>query len=132
MAGPPAAAQGDRVLATDIHIVLVPSPGGPVETPTPLPFTGTITDGCCRTVLIGGKPAATRGSVAFNTPVHVPPTGVFKRPPDNKGTVSRGSMSVFFGGRPAARSGDTATTCNDPAVQHTGVVVAGSDVFIGG
>ncbi|MFE8977706.1 PAAR domain-containing protein [Streptomyces cyaneofuscatus] len=131
MPGPPAAAQGDRVVATDIHVVLVPSPGGPVETPMPLPYAGTIADGCCRSVLIGGRPAATRDSVAFNTPPHVPPTGVFKNPPDNKGTISRGSASVFIGGRPAARSGDTATTCNDPAAQHTGVVVAASTVFIG-
>ncbi|RPK67473.1 PAAR motif protein [Streptomyces sp. ADI96-02] len=131
MPGPPAAAQGDRVVGTDTHIVLVPSPGGPVETPVPLPFTGTIASGCCPTVLIGGKPAATKDSVAVNTPPHIPPTGMFKSPPDNRGTISRGSTSVFIGGKPAARTGDTATTCNEPAIQHSATVIATSTVFIG-
>ena len=37
----PAAKQGDRVQAMDTHIVMVPSPGGPVPTPTPgHPFSG--------------------------------------------------------------------------------------------
>ncbi|MEU9706666.1 PAAR domain-containing protein [Streptomyces sp. NPDC047981] len=131
MAGVPAAAMGDKVVGTDTHIVMVPSPGGPVETPMPLPFTGTIADGCCQTVLICGKPAATVDSVAFNTPPHIPPGGVFKSPPNNKGTISRGSSSVLIGGKAAARTGDSATTCNEPAVQHTATVVATSNVFIG-
>ena len=29
--GLPAAKQGDKVLATDIHIQMIPSPGGPVR-----------------------------------------------------------------------------------------------------
>ena len=35
--GQPAAKQGDQIVATDTHIVLVPSPGGPVPTPLPHP-----------------------------------------------------------------------------------------------
>ncbi|MEU0283141.1 PAAR domain-containing protein [Streptomyces sp. NPDC088551] len=133
MAGAPAAAMGDKVVGVDTHVVMVPSPTGPVETPTALPFNGVITDGCCRTVLIGGKPAATVDSTAVNTPPHlpVPPVGVFKSPPGNKGTVSRGSTSVLIGGKAAARTGDPATTCNEPAVQHTAQVVAVSNVLIG-
>ncbi|MFI2458116.1 PAAR domain-containing protein [Streptomyces sp. NPDC019539] len=131
MPGQPAAALGDRIVGIDTHIVLVPSPGGSVPTPLALPFSGTITEGCCRTVLIGGKPAATQGSIAFNSPPHIPPTGMFKTPPTNKGTISRGSSSVFICGQPAARSGDTATTCNDIALQHSSTVVAASSVYIG-
>lgn len=131
MPGAPAAAMGDRIVGTDTHIVLMPSAGGPVPTPVPLPFTGIIAHGCCPTVLVGGKPAATRDSVAINTPSHVPPAGTFQKQPDNKGTVSRGSPSVFICGKPAARSGDTATTCNDLAMQHTSTVVAASTVLIG-
>ncbi|AWW43126.1 PAAR domain-containing protein [Streptomyces cadmiisoli] len=131
MPGPAAAALGDRIVGIDTHIVLVPSPGGPVPTPMRLPFTGPIVHGCCPTVLIAGRPAATEGSVALNTPPHVPPTGVFQTPPDNRGTVSRGSTTVFIGGKPAARTGDPATTCNDPAVQHTSKVVASCTVLIG-
>ncbi|MCP9213154.1 PAAR domain-containing protein [Streptomyces sp. NEAU-Y11] len=131
MAQAPAAAMGDRIVGVDTHTVLVPSPGGPVETPMPFPFSGTLADGCCQTVLIGGRPAATVGSTACNTPPHIPPIGTFKAPPQNKGSVSRGSSTVFIGGKAAARSGDPATTCNDPAVQHTASVVAASRVFIG-
>jgi len=40
--GQPAAKQGDQVVATDVHIVLIPSPGGPVPTPLPHPFVGII------------------------------------------------------------------------------------------
>ncbi len=35
----PAARQNDPVTGTDVHIVLTPSPGGPVPTPVPLPFS---------------------------------------------------------------------------------------------
>ncbi|MEU4134384.1 PAAR domain-containing protein [Streptomyces wuyuanensis] len=122
---------GDRVVGIDTHIVMVPSPAGPVETPVYSPFDGKITEGCCETVVIGGRAAATRDSVARNAPPHIPPVGVFKTPPSNTGRVSRGSMSVFIGGKPAARSGDTATTCNEPAVEDSATVVAKSTVFIG-
>jgi len=58
----PAARQGDPVTGTDTHIVLVPSPGGPVPTPTPLPFVGKLTSGLSTDVLINGLPAATANS----------------------------------------------------------------------
>ena len=40
--GQPGAKQGDRVTAIDIHLVMIPSPGGPVPTPLPHPFAGII------------------------------------------------------------------------------------------
>jgi len=48
-----AAKMGDKVIGTDIHIIMVPSPGGPVPTPMPNPFNGTITGGCSTDVMIG-------------------------------------------------------------------------------
>jgi hypothetical protein len=57
--GPPAAKQGDKIVGTDIHIIMVPSPGGPVPTPTPSPFNGMITTGLSTDVFIECKPAAT-------------------------------------------------------------------------
>jgi len=39
---------------------------------------------------------------------------------------------VNINGKPAARLGDTALTCNDPADQPVGQVVAVSTVMIGG
>lgn len=113
--GQPAATMGDKIIAVDIHIILIPTPGGPVPTPLPHPFNGIITSGCATNVMIGGKPAATVGSIAINTPPHIPQGGPFQIPPTNQGTIFMGSMTVMIGGKPAARMGDTATTCDDVA-----------------
>ena len=132
--GQPAAKANDQVMATDIHIVIVPA--GPAQVPTPLPhpFTGVINGGLISSVKIGGQPAAVAGSTAQNTPSHIPtPPGVsFQAPPSNQGTIQMGSATVKIGGQPAARSGDTATTCNDPADSPVGSVAAAGTVMIGG
>ena len=128
-----AAKMGDQVVGTDTHIVMVPSPGGPVATPTPLPFAGTITGGCSTDVLIGGQPAATVGSTATNAPPHiVPPPSTFQIPPTNQGTVVKGSSSVLINGKPAARNGDKVNTCNDPAPAPVSTIIAAGTVMIGG
>ena len=129
--GQPAAKMGDQIIATDIHIVMIPSPGGPVPTPLPHPFTGIINAGCSNDVMIMGKPAATEGSQATNTPPHIPQGGPFQKPPANMGTIKLGSMTVKINGKMAARTGDMAMTCNDPADLPVGQVVAVSTVLIG-
>jgi uncharacterized Zn-binding protein involved in type VI secretion len=124
---------GDQVLATDVHIIMIPSPGGPVPTPLPHPFVGRILGGCAMNVLIGGKPAATLGSTATNLPPHIPQGGPFQVPPTNQGTITTGSVTVLIGGKPAARTGDTAITCNDPTPLPGGKVVGtAATVIIGG
>lgn len=128
----PAAKQGDRIVATDTHIVMIPSPGGPVPTPLPHPFTGIIDGSLSSDVNIEGKPAATQGSTATNTPAHIPQGGPFQKPPANRGTIQLGSGTVMINGKPAARNGDTAITCNDPADLPAGTVVAVGTVLIGG
>lgn len=132
--GQPAARQGDKVVATDTHIVLVPSPGGPVPTPLPHPFSGILDGGLSANVKVTGLPAATVGSTATNTPPHLPtPPGTsFQRPPANRATVAAGSGSVRINGKPAARNGDTALTCNDPVDLPAGTIVAAGTVRIGG
>lgn len=110
---------------------MIPSPGGPVPTPTPMPFVGTITSGCSTDVFIEGKPAATVDSIAINQPVHIPAGGPFQKPPTNQGKIMVGSTGVFINGKPAARSGDMAMTCNDPADMPMGQVVAVGMVSIG-
>ncbi|HLG50036.1 MAG TPA: PAAR domain-containing protein [Chloroflexota bacterium] len=133
MPGPPAAKEGDRVVATDTHIVLVPSPGGPVPTPLPHSFSGIIDGGTSPNVKIMGRPAATAGSRATNTPPHTPEGGgSFQNPPTNKATIIHGSSTVLINNKPAARNGDTAITCNDPFPLPVGKVVATGTVFIGG
>ncbi len=134
MAGKPAAKLGDRVVGMDVHIVLMPSPTGPVPTPVTLPFNGVIQGKVSTNVFIEGKPAATVGSVAFNTPPHIPPppaTG-FQKPPSNRGTIFSGSRTVFINGKPAARAGDPVMTCNDPVDRPAGRVVSVGRVLIGG
>lgn len=128
----PAAKMGDKVVGTDIHIIMVPTPGGPVPTPLPHPFAGTLTGGCSANVLIGGQPAATLGSTATNAPPHIPQGGPFQLPPTNQGTVAKGSATVLINNKPAARTGDTVLTCNDPAPAPTGSIVAVGTVLIGG
>ena len=132
--GQPAAKANDQVMATDIHIVIVPA--GPAQVPTPLPhpFAAQINGGLVGSVKIGGQPAAVVGSTASNTPSHIPtPPGVsFQAPPKNQGTIQMGSATVKIGGQAAARNGDTVMTCNDPADSPVGAVVATGTVMIGG
>jgi uncharacterized Zn-binding protein involved in type VI secretion len=131
--GQPAAKQGDQIVATDTHIVMVPTGGGPVPTPLPHPFTGIINGNLSSDVNIMGLPAATVDSTADNTPPHIPtpPGTTFQRPPSNKATIKLGSPTVKINGKMAARNGDIAETCNDPADLPVGQVIAVGTVFIG-
>ena len=130
--GKPAAKQGDRVVATDLHVVMIPTPGGPVPTPLPNPFLGMLDGGLSSDVNFEGKAAAVLGSTATNSPPHMPAGGPFQVTPKDKATVIMGSATVLINGKPAARCGDTALTCNDPADLPVGQVVAAGTVLIGG
>ena len=122
------------VQAMDTHIVMVPSPGGPVPTPMPgHPFNGMIDGGLSTNVRIGGMPAATVSSTATNQPPHLPIGGPsFQIPPTNRATIMTGSATVRINNKQAARNGDTANTCNDPAPLPVGTVIAVGTVMIGG
>jgi uncharacterized Zn-binding protein involved in type VI secretion len=130
--GIPAAKQGDQIVGVDTHIVLVPPSSAP--TPLPHPFSGQLNGSLSSDVMIMGKAAATVGSTADNVPPHIPtPPGVsFQNPPANKGTIAMGSQTVKINGQAAARSGDTARTCNDPVDAPVGTVIASGTVLIGG
>jgi uncharacterized Zn-binding protein involved in type VI secretion len=129
--GQPAARLGDKIVGTDIHVVVLPPPASPA--PLPHPFNGIINDGVSTDVLIGSLAAAVVGSTAINTPPHIPtPPGTsFVNPPTNQATIISGSPTVFIDGKPAARNGDQATTCNDPVPLPVGTVVAVCTVLIG-
>ena len=130
----PAAKQNDQIVAVDTHIVMVPSPTGPVPTPLPHPFNGIIDGNLSSNVYIMGLPAATADSTATNQPPHIPtPPGTsFQTPPNNKGTIMVGSKSVYINNKMAARAGDQARTCADPIPNMTAKVVASGTVLIGG
>lgn len=131
--GKPAANGSSQVSAVDVHIVLVPSAAGPIPTPLPHPFSGTLDRSLVTNVRIAGQPAAVVGSVATNSPAHTPsPPGTsFQAPPADQGTVFLGSFSVKIAGKFAARAGDPVTTCNDPADVPVGQVIASGAVSIG-
>ena len=136
--GKPAARAGDSIInAADIHIVMIPSPGGPIATPQPCAFNGKISLNVSANVRINGRPAAMQGSTAPNMPPHIPQGGPFQVPPTNLGRVIVASTSVRINGRGAARAGDFCETCHDlppvgPQAPIPTVVVAGfSNVLIG-
>ena len=95
----PAAKQDDQIIGVDIHIVMVPSPAGPVPTPLPHPFVGMIDGELSSSVQIMGKAAATVGSTATNNPSHIPtpPGTAFQKPPMNKSKIIMGSPNVLIG-----------------------------------
>ena len=129
--GQPAAKLGDRIQAVDSHIIQPPPPATPVLVPGHV-FNGVINGSLSNDVLIQNLPAATVGSKAINTPLHIPIGGSFVIPPTNQATIIRGSATVLINGKPAARLGDTAQTCNDPLPLPVGTVIASGTVLIGG
>lgn len=129
--GKAAAKQGDKLVAIDTHVVMLPSPGGPVPTPQPMRFNGVISGKLIGSVLIEGQAAAVEGSTADNTSAHVAACGPFQKPPSNQGSVKSGSATVLFESKPAARTGDPAETCNDPSDTAGGTVIGSGTVLIG-
>lgn len=130
--GEPAAKEGDKIIAMDIHIIMNQTPVGPVPTPMPHPFDGIINGSLSNNVKIMGMPAATQGTTATNVPPHIPEgDGPFQKPPSNKGQIIIGSFTVMINGKPAARNGDRALTCNDPVDLPIGTVVAVGTVLVG-
>ena len=130
--GQPAAKEGDQIMATDTHIILIPAAAGAtVPTPLPHPFVGILDGELSSDVNIMGMAAATVDSTATNTPSHIPQGGPFQSPPSNKGTIKLGSATVKINGKDAARNGDMAETCNDPSDMPVGTVIAVGTVMIG-
>ena len=128
--GQPAAKQGDQITATDNHLIQPPGPSSPVIVPHV--FNGIIDGALSQDVKIESRPAAVVGSTATNTPPHIPIGGTFINPPLNRGEIIKGSATVLINGKPAAQSGDTATTCNDPVDMPIGTVQATGTVMMGG
>ena len=131
--GKPIARADDQVIAVDTHIVMVPAVA-PIPTPLPHMFNGKLDGGLSTSVKANGRAVAVVGSTATNQPAHIPtPPGVsFQKPPSNSGTVMLGSTNVLVQGKPVARAGDTALTCNDPANMPVGKIVAAGTVMVGG
>jgi len=117
--GKPAAKLGDQVVGTDIHIVMVPSSGGPVPTPMSFPSTAASSRGAvrrtdrrqaCRRAWQRRDEPATSRSNWRNIPAS----------PDNRGTLIAIGPLVLVNGKPLAKAGDKVLTCNDPAPAPVG------------
>ena len=138
----------DIVIGVDLHMVMVPTPAGPVPTPMPHPFVGIVFDPVGAAVgavmgggavLVNGLPAANTGTDVKAVIKHFPmPPGVSFAPndiPANKGTLVTGSKTVSFGGSSAARFGSMVSSCNFPVNLPTSVCMAvpvGKPVIVGG
>jgi uncharacterized Zn-binding protein involved in type VI secretion len=115
---PPAIKHFDPVVGIDTHIVLIPTPAGPVPTPVPTPFVGLMFDpsdyipGSGATVLINGLPRSTAGSAVKAVP-HIPMGGPFLKPPANQGELFMGSSTVIVEGEPMGFAGLPVLTCQD-------------------
>jgi uncharacterized Zn-binding protein involved in type VI secretion len=129
--GEPAAVMGDQVTAScAIHQVPNPSSGAPQPSP-PVPFSAPLTQNLAASVQIGGKPAVVAGSSGQNTPPHVGlhAADPFMAPTAQMATVTIGSSSVLFEGKPAAKTGSPCTVCGGTPGQLAG---SAATVLIGG
>src|SRR5262245_29825555 len=127
--GKPVAKKGDRITATDTHLIIPPSGGPPV--PTPLPYDGVLKNELCTTVFSEHQAVAVVGSVSVMSPGHQAAPGSFAKPPSNEGRVFIGAPTVYAERKAVARDGDVAKTCNDPTDLPVGKVVAQGTVYSG-
>lgn len=131
--GQPAAKKGDMISAPgNLHFELVG--GKPPATSLRHPFKGKLSGELSPDVNIMGEPAATMGSTALDPSHHPAPGNQFANPLiRHEGKITGGSGTVNIGGKPAARSGHAAMTCNEPAGPPIGKVEVppGCTVFIG-
>jgi RHS repeat-associated protein len=148
-----AAKLGDLVIGIDMHMVMVPSPLGPIPTLLPHPFVGVVFDplgaaiaaaasrlsGGGGAVLINGMPAGNTGTTVRAITNHLPtPPGTAFAPndvPDNEGTIVTGSKTVSMGGSSAGRLTSMVSSCGFPVNLPTSMCLAvpmGAPVLVGG
>lgn len=122
------AAQDDRVMGMDVHIMVIPSGPSTTTSPLPHPFIGKLDDGLSDDVIIGDKKAAVKGSKAKHddsTHMQLPGTIKFQNNPKKEGEVTGGtSPTVKIDGKEAAVIGSLVTTCNDIGARNNSTVIA--------
>ena len=122
------AAQDDRVMGMDVHIMVIPSGPSTTTVPLPHPFIGKLDDGFSDDVSIGDKKAALKGSKAKHDDsmhMQLPGTIKFQNNPKKEGEVTGGTSStVKIDGNEAAVIGSLVTTCNDIGARNNSTVIA--------
>lgn len=118
----------DPVMGVDIHIVMIPTPAGPVPTPLPHPFVGMIMDPMDyvpkvgATVMVNKTPRGNSTTAGMlGTKVHIPMGGPFQMAP----TIGHDSNNFFGSPRVTAdgsyfsASGFMVMSCNDVGMPLT-------------
>lgn len=104
----------DPIVGVDMHMVQPPPPAPPVM--MPIPFAGYLIDptdyGSCK-VRLNGFPPARAGTPGIACPPHIPPGGMFVKPPTSECEMYQGSSVVVFAGEAAAAQGHPVLTCHD-------------------
>jgi len=115
----PAIKHMDMLMGFDTHIVLVPTPAGPVPTPIPHPYVGMIMEPMDyapvvgATVFINGLPRATAGTAGQALTPHFPMGGAFAIPPSNESEMFMGSATVITEGEPQSFATCPVLSCQD-------------------
>ncbi len=122
------AAEGNKVMGFDIHMMVIPSGNGTATVPLPHPYIGKLNDKLSDNVRINNHDAATKGSKSkHDNPVHLqlPGTIKFSKNPNKIGEVTGGTgKKLKINGKEAAVIGSMLTTCNDIGMKNNSVILA--------
>src|SRR5512137_1836516 len=109
----------DPLLGIDTHIIMIPSPAGPIPTPLPHPYVGMVFDPMDyvpmlgASVYINGLPRGVAGSNGQALPPHIPMGGPFMKPPTNESEIFMGSATVVVDGDPQSFLAMPVLSCQD-------------------
>jgi RHS repeat-associated protein len=109
----------DPLVGLDTHIILIPSPAGPIPTPLPHPYVGMVLDPfdyvpfLGATTYINGLPRAQAGTSGIALPPHIPMGGPFAKPPTNESEIFMGSATVLVEGEPQSFLSLPVLSCQD-------------------
>jgi RHS repeat-associated protein len=109
----------DPILGLDIHIILIPTPAGPVPTPLPHPYIGFMLDPLDwipkigASVWVNGLPRSQAGTAGFEVPKHIPMGGMFQKPPTFESEMFMGSSTVSIEGEPFSFLALPLLSCHD-------------------
>jgi len=117
-----AAKHMDPLVGVDVHIIMIPSPAGPIPTPLPHPYVGMVFDPMDyvpilgATVMINGLPRGLAGSSGQALPPHIPMGGPFMKPPSNESEIFMGSATVVVDGDPQSFLALPVLSCQDVGI----------------
>jgi RHS repeat-associated protein len=109
----------DPLVGLDTHIILIPTPAGPVPTPLPHPYVGILFDPFDYAPFVGastyinGLPRGVAGTNGKAMPPHIPMGGPFAKPPTNESEIFMGSATVLTDGDPQSFLGLPVLSCQD-------------------